>query len=216
MFIGHFAVGYAAKRLEPALSLSVLFGAAQLADLLWPAFVALGLERVRIDPGNTVVTPLDFVSYPYSHSLVFLAIWAVLFGVAVRAFVPGRRVLLVVAGLVISHWVLDVIVHRPDMPLYPGGPKIGLGLWNSMWGTVVVELGMYAAGAWIYWRATRGRDLVGRWGAALLAIFLLCIYVVNLMGPPPPSVAAVWIAGLGGGALILAWSWWSDAHRDAV
>lgn len=216
MFVGHFALGYAAKRVEPALSLAVLFGAAQFADLLWPALVAVGLEHVRIDPGNTVVTPLDFVSYPYSHSLLFLVIWAVLCGVAARLFAAGRRALLVVSGLVVSHWVLDVIAHRPDMPLYPGGPTIGLGLWNSLWGTVVVELGMYAAGVWIYWRATRGRDGVGRWASALLAIFLPCIYVVNLLGPPPPSVAAIWIAGLAGGALILTWSWWSDAHRAAV
>lgn len=216
MFVGHFAVGYAAKRVEPTLSLAVLFGAAQLADLIWPALVAVGLEHVRIEPGITAVTPLDFVSYPYSHSLLLLVIWGVLFGLAVRAVTGRRRALIVVSGLVVSHWVLDVIVHRPDMPLYPGGPKIGLGLWNSMWGTVVVELGMYAAGLWIYWRATRGRDAIGRWASGLLAGFLPCIYVANLMGPPPPSVAAIWIAGLAGGALILAWSWWSDAHRDAA
>lgn len=216
MFLGHFAVGYAAKRVEPALSLAVLFGAAQLADLIWPGLVGLGLEHVRVEPGITAVTPLDFVSYPYSHSLLLLVIWGGLFGLAVRAVTGRRRALIVVSGLVVSHWVLDVIVHRPDMPLYPGGPKIGLGLWNSLWGTVVVELGMYAAGLWIYWRATRGRDAIGRWASGLLAGFLLCIYVANLMGPPPPSVAAIWIAGLAGGALILAWSWWSDAHRDAA
>ena len=216
MFVGHFALGYAAKRAAPRLSLAVLIAAAQLADLLWPALVALGIEHVRIDPGNTAVTPLDFVSYPYSHSLLLLAIWGVLFGLVVRMFAAGRRVFLVVFGLVVSHWVLDVVAHRPDMPLYPGGPKLGLGLWNSVAGTACVELAMYAVGLWIYWRATRARDAVGRWASALLAIFLAAIYVVNLTSPPPPSVTVVWIAGLAGGAIVVLWSWWADAHRAPV
>lgn len=104
MFVGHFALGYAAKRAEPRLSLAVLIGAAQFADVLWPALVALGLERVRLDPGNTAVTPLDFVSYPYSHSLLLLAVWGVLFGLLVRARVRRSRAFVVVFSLVVSHW----------------------------------------------------------------------------------------------------------------
>src|SRR6266545_7225316 len=148
MFIGHFALGFAAKRMAPRLNLAVLFIAAQLADLLWPVFLLLGLEQVPIDPGNTPFTPLDFVRYPFSHSLLMLCVWGVLLGWIVSA--PDRpRRLVVIAGLVVSHWVLDVITHRPDIPLVPfGGPKLGLGLWYSVAGTAIVEVAMFAAGVW--------------------------------------------------------------------
>jgi hypothetical protein len=112
--------------------------------------------------------------------------------------------------------VLDYVTHRPDMPLYPGGPKVGLGLWNSVPGTVAVELALYVAGVWIYWRATRPKDGIGRWASAALALVLLAIYAANLAGPPPPSVAAIWIAGVAGGVLFLAWGWWADRHREAA
>src|SRR5687767_15581369 len=118
MFIGHLALGFAAKRALPTISLAVLFVAVQLADVLWPFFLAAGIEHVRIDPGNTAVTPLDFVSYPYSHSLVLLIMWGAAF-----AWIYGRlsRVtgaFAVIAALVVSHWLLDFVTHRPDMPLY--------------------------------------------------------------------------------------------------
>jgi hypothetical protein len=215
MFIGHFALGLAAKRATPRVSLAVLFAAAQLADILWPIFLAVGLEQVRIDPGNTAFTPLDFVSYPYSHSLATLIVWGLVFGWLVAAR-SRRAAFVLIASLVVSHWVLDFVTHRPDMPLYPGGPKVGLGLWNSVPATVALEVPMYLAGLWLYFRATRPRDAIGRWGFALLAVTLLFIYVGNLAGPPPPSVTAIWILGIVGGPLFLVWSWWVDRHRDAV
>jgi hypothetical protein len=216
MFLGHFALGFAAKRAVPRVSLAVLFAAAQLADLLWPVLVATGLEAARIDPGNTAVTPIDFVSYPYSHSLLALAIWGMLFGLAYRAW-SGRngRTLVVLAGLVLSHWVLDVASHRPDMPIYPGGPKLGLGLWHSVAATFVVELTLFALGIWIYTRATRARDAQGRWGYVGLIGFLLVAYFGAVFGPPPPSIGALWITGLIGGVLLVTWSWWVDRHRTA-
>ena len=215
MFIGHFALGLAAKRAAPQVSLAVLFAAAQLADVLWPIFVALGLEQVRIAPGNTAFTPLEFVSYPYSHSLALLVVWGLAFGwlVAVRAR-PG--VFGVIVALVASHWVLDYITHRPDMPLYPGGPKVGLGLWNSIPGTVAVEVPMYLAGVWVYFASTRARDRAGRYGFAFLAAALLVIYIGNLTGPPPPSVTVLWTAAIAGTVIILAAALWADRHRDAV
>jgi hypothetical protein len=127
MFIGHFAVGFAAKRVAPRLSLAALFAAAQLADVMWPVLVGLGIEQVRIDPGNTAFTPLDFVSYPYSHSLVFLSLWGVMFGLICARIIHDRRIVVIAASLVVSHWVLDWITHRPDMPLYPGSIKLDLG-----------------------------------------------------------------------------------------
>jgi hypothetical protein len=216
MFIGHFGLGFAAKRATPSLSLAALFAAAQFADLLWPVLVGAGLEQVRIDPGNTAVTPLDFVSYPYSHSLLTLVVWGIILGWLATRLSGDRRAFLVIAALVVSHWVLDVLTHRPDMPLYPGGPKVGLGLWNSTAATIAVEVPLYAAGVWIYRKSTRARDAVGRWAFVSLAVALGFIYVGNLMSPPPPSVTALWVSAVAGGIIILVWSWWADGHRDAV
>ena len=210
MFIGHFALGFAARRATPRVSLAWLFAAAQFADLLWPVLLAFGIEEVRIDPGNTAMTPLDFVSYPYSHSLLLLCVW----GVVLAAIV--RRNVVVVAALVISHWFLDFFTHRPDMPLYPGGAKVGLGLWNSVPAAMAIEAAMFAAGVWMYAGATRARDRQGRWGFWALVAFLVVVYVANVAGPPPPSVPAIWIAGIAGGLLLLAWSWWVDRHRVVV
>jgi hypothetical protein len=216
MFIGHFALGLAAKRVTPRVSLGVLFAAAQLADLLWPFFLAVGLEQVRIDPGNTALTPLDFVSYPYSHSLLLLFGWGAVMAFVCSPFARGRRVVAVISGLVVSHWVLDFITHRPDMPLYPGGPKLGLGLWNSIPAAVAVEVPMFVAGLWIYTRVTHPRDAIGRWAFGALVVTLLLIYVASIFGPPPPSVTALYIVAMAGGVLFTAWSAWADGHRDVV
>lgn len=215
MFIGHYALGFAAKRVTPGVSLGVLFAAAQLADIMWPYLLALGFERVRLDPGNTAFTPLDFVSYPISHSLLLLVAWGLAMGWAF-----GRRpgsAFAVIAALVVSHWVLDFVTHGPDLPLYPGGAKAGLGLWNSIPGTAVVELLMYGVGVWLYVRATRARDAVGRWGFIGLAAALLLIYLADLASAdPPPSVGALIVVAAIGGVLFTAWGWWADRHRAAV
>ena len=216
MFIGHLALGFAAKRVLPTTSLAVLFVAVQLADLLWPILVAAGIEHVRIDPGNTAVTPLDFVSYPYSHSLVFLILWGVIFGALYRAVARERAALLVLAALVVSHWVLDFATHGPDMPIYPGSAKYGLGLWNSTLATVAVEVPMFAAGLWLYATGTKPRNAIGQWAFRGLAVVLLFAYAMNLAGPPPPSVTALWIFAIVGAAILILWSWWTDWHRDSL
>ena len=215
MFIGHFALGFAAKRTTPRLSLAVLFAAAQFADLLWPFLVALGVEHVRIDPGNTAFTPLDFVSYPYSHSLLFLCIWGVIFGAICALIIRNALSGVVVAALVVSHWVLDWITHRPDMPLYPGGPTLGLGLWNSVAATVTVESLLFAAGVWIYTRSTRPRDAIGGRAFAAFIGFIIAAYA-GAMGPPPPSINALVIVSIGGAAIIMLWAWWFDRHRSPL
>src|SRR4051812_33616293 len=178
MFIGHFAVGFASKRVAPEASLGVLMAAPVALDLLWPIFLTLGWETVRIDPGNTAFTPLDFVSYPYSHSLLMAALWGAVFG-GIYWAVTRYRVGAVVVGLgVISHWILDFVTHRPDMPLVPdGGPRIGLGLWNSVPATLVVETLMFAAAVWLYASATRARDRVGRYSFSLFIAVALASYL---------------------------------------
>jgi hypothetical protein len=212
MFIGHFALGFAAKRAVPHVSLAALFGAAQLADLIWPVLVAAGIEQVRIDPGNTASTPLDFISYPYSHSLVMLIAWGALLGWICARGTPDRRVFGVVFALVLSHWVLDVVTHRPDMPLFFGGPKLGLGLWNYPAIEKAVEVCMYAAGVWVYLGATSARDGAGRWGLFALAAFLFVGFMAS--SAPPPSVTALWATAFSLGLLILVWAHWADKHRS--
>jgi hypothetical protein len=227
MFIGHFALGFAAKRAAPRTSLAVLCGAAQTADLLWPVLVGAGVEQVRIDPGNTAFTPLDFVSYPYSHSLVWLCVWGVVFGLVYGGWVrrtpdatlsrtTSSRTFILLLVLVVSHWMLDFVTHRPDMPILPSGPKVGLGLWNSVPATIAIESAMYVAGLWIYVRSTRARDTRGRWGFRALAVFLVIAYVANVAGPPPPTVGVLWVFAIVGAAILILWIWWVDRHRDAI
>jgi hypothetical protein len=217
MFLGHFAVGLAAKRAAPRASLGTLFAAAQLADLLWPVLVLAGAEHVEVRPGATAVTPLEFVSYPYSHSLVALACWGALFagGYALlrRRDAGGWTAALVLFAAVISHWLLDAASHAPDMPLTLGGPtRIGIGMWSSLPVTLVVELGLLAAGVALYARATTPRDRVGRLALAALVVFLAVVYLASVFGPPPPNSRAVAMGGLAMWLLVL-WGAWLDRHR---
>jgi len=212
MFLGHYGVGFAAKRFAPSASLGTLLLAAQLVDLIWPILVLAGLEVVRIDPGNTAVTPLDFVSYPWTHSLAAGLVWGLLLAILYLVFRGSLRGAVVVALAVVSHWVLDWISHRPDMPLYPGGPKLGLGLWQSLSATLVVELSIFAVGLGFYLTTTRPLDRTGRWGLAALVALLLAGYGGALFGPPPPSVPALAWVGVAGWLLPLA-GVWVDRHR---
>ena len=144
MFIGHTAVAFAAKKAAPRTSLGVLMGAVMLLDLIWPVFLLLGIEHVRIHPGETSFSPLRFTDYPWTHSLVTTIGWSILAGLAYWAFTRYWRGALMVGLCVASHWILDFVVHRPDLPLYPHGPKVGLGMWNSPIATVTVEWVMFA------------------------------------------------------------------------
>ena len=216
MFIGHFALGFGAKRIAPAVSLGTLFLACQLADLVWPNLVLAGVEALEIDPGNTAYTPLNFASYPYSHSLVAMAVWAVLFAAAYRVLHrSASRAVPILAGLVLSHWVLDWISHRPDLPLWIGGDtRVGLGLWNSVPATIAVETLLFAAGVGLYARATTARDRVGSIALWALVVFLLLVSLANAFGPPPQDPAQVaWAAQ--SMWLLVAWGYWVDRHRQA-
>jgi hypothetical protein len=216
MFIGHFGVGFGAKAAAPKVSLGTLFLAAQFIDLLWPTFLLLGIERVRIEPGATVVVPLDFVSYPISHSLLTVCGWALLVGGVYQVLLRDRRGALVLGLAVVSHWLLDAIVHRPDLPLLPGGTYlVGFGLWSSFTATLMIEFALFASGVWLYVRSTKAADALGHWTLWGLVCFFLIVHAANLLGPPPPNVTALaWVGQAQW--LLVAWGYWVDRHRRST
>lgn len=212
MFLGHVGLAFAAKRVAPRTSLGTALLATEFADCLWPVFLTLGVEQVRIAPGITKMTPLDFVAYPWSHSLLMDAVWAAAFAAVyffARRYKAGTWM---VAAGVLSHWVLDWWSHRPDMPLTPwSAQKYGLGLWNSAAGTVVVELGLFFGGLAIYLATTRGKDRTGRIALWSFVVLLLAIWLGAIFGPPPPGVNAVRASGFALW-LAVAWAYWIDRH----
>ena len=214
MFIGHYALAFGAKKVAPSVSLGTTFLACQLADLLWPTLLMLGLETVEIDPGNTLVTPLNFVSYPYSHSLVMLGVWSALFALAYRA-IRGRHrtAILTVAALVVSHYLLDFVTHRPDLPITPtGSRRLGLGLWNYPGTALALEIALFLIGTTLYLGVTRARDAIGRIAFWALIVVLVATYFAAIYGPPPPSAATVAAAGQLLWVFVL-WAYWIDRHR---
>lgn len=203
MFIGHFALGLVASRSDKQLPLGTAVVASQLPDALWPYFLLAGVETVSIVPGDTAMTPLRFDSYPFSHSLVMVAAWGIAAALLYRATGRSSRASWLIAALAVSHWVLDFVTHRPDLPLTPWSlSKMGLGLWNSVVATVMIE-GLMFAGAVAFY--VRGRTPSrGLW--ALIGLLALT-YVANVVGPPPPSVNAIAASMV---ALVpLVW-WWGN------
>ena len=213
MYLGHYAVALAAKRASPNTSLGTLIAASQLIDIIWPLLVLVGLEKVAVDPGNTVVTPLHFVQYPFTHSLLSVLIWASFFA-SLYWLVSGNRTgTLTVWLAVLSHWVLDFFTHAPDLPLYPGSEKmVGLGLWNSLSGTLALELGIFLLGMILYLRTSRPANRTGTYTFVLLMVFLFVTYVINVLGPPPPNYRMVAYSALLLW-LLVPWGYWIDRNR---
>lgn len=214
MFVGHLGVAFAARRAAPRAPLALLLAAGGLLDVLWPALLLAGVEHARIAPGDTAFTPLEFTSYPWSHSAAASLVWAGLFAGAVVVLTRDRRTALVSGALVASHWMLDLASHRPDLPLWPGGPRVGLGLWSSVPATLLVEGALFLGGVRVYARATHPRRAAGRWALAALVLLLAAAYLANALGAPPPSVAAVAWANLGGAGITLALAAWADGARS--
>ncbi|MGH7581482.1 MAG: hypothetical protein ACREM9_14995 [Gemmatimonadales bacterium] len=218
MFLGHYGVALALKRVEPKLSLGTLFVAVQLADLLWGIFLLLGWERVRIDPGYTAVTPLQFLEYPISHGLVGMTLWA-LIGAAIYYSWPTRdtnrhwQAAAVVGLAILSHFPLDVVVHVPDLPVWgQNSTRLGLGLWNHPAATILLELGALAAGVAVYvaFRSRRHPVRAGR--LAGLLVVLVAIYLANVWGPPPPSVSMIATVDIIGLLLLAGFAAWADGR----
>lgn len=213
MFLGHYALAMASKRSAPRASLGALVAAAQLPDLLWPIFLLLGWERV--EAGGRGFLALSFTHYPWSHSLAMDVLWALLAGMGYALVTRDRRGAVVIALLVVSHWVLDYVTHQPDLPLTPGGSaRVGLGLWRSSVATVIVEGVLSIAGYLMYVRGTRPTDRIGRYALWALAALLVALYATNLVSEPPPSMRAVAWGALGG-LIVPIWAWWVDRHRVA-
>lgn len=207
MFIGHYALGLASRRIGKLPSLAVMFIAVQLLDLIWPILCLLGIERFQIDPGNTKLTPLDFTFYPYSHSLLMTIVWGLLFGLIYYLIKKDKQASLLIFGLVISHWILDFITHRPDLPLTPfSDQKVGLGLWNYPLVEVILEVGLFLLGTLLYYRFNNPKRKFAFW--FLISLFL-AIHITNVFGPAPPSTTAVaWTANLMW--IFVFWAWWIE------
>ncbi len=213
MFLGHYAAALAGKKIAPKVSLGTLILAAQLLDLVWPIFLIFGFEQVRINPGDTKMTPLDFYNYPFTHSLLAVLGWSAFLGLAYYFFKKEKQGSVVVGLAVLSHWLLDLAVHRPDLPLIiNGGPKFGLGLWNFLPITLILELGLFVLGVYIYLKTTVAKDKIGTYAFWALIVFLAGIYGLNLSGPPPPTVSALAYTALAAW-IFVPWGYWIDRHR---
>jgi hypothetical protein len=199
MIVGHYGVSFAAKAADNRIPLWLLFIAAQFVDVLWAFFVLLGIEKVGIVPGITASSPLDLYYYPFTHSLLASFVW---FGVAVvgyRLLRPGKgtwRMGLIVGAAVLSHWVLDLLVHRPDLPLYDDAAKVGLGLWNYPAVSFLLEAGLLLGGMWLYLRGTFPVNTGGKYGIPVLSAILLISLAGTSVGPALPSPAAYATVGL--------------------
>ena len=213
MFIGHFGAGLAGKKAAPNPSLGTMFLAAQLLDLVWPILILAGIEKVKIVPGISAATPLDFTYYPYTHSLLMVLVWSLAFGMIYYFIKKNLRGALVLGLLVLSHWILDLLVHIPDLPLYPGSSiKAGFGLWNYPAVAVILEALIFIAGIYLYLSATKTKNRTGTIAFWVMVVFLSVIYVMNIFGPPPPSVEAIGYAGLLQW-LFIPWAYWIDRNR---
>lgn len=216
MFIGHYGVALAIKRVEPKVSLGALFFATQLADLLWGCFLLIGWEHVRIVPDSNPLLNFVFIDYPISHSLVGMIVAGIGAGIVYYSW-PTRdttrhwQASVVIGLMVVSHYLLDVIVHLPDLPLVgDDSPKLGLGLWNHFGLSVALELVVLAAGTVAYTTLRSRRHPVRPIRLAIVLVILLGVYAAALFGPPPPSVTAVAVGDIGFLLAMTALGAWAD------
>ena len=213
MFVGHYGVSFAARRLEYSPPLWLLFIAVQLLDVLWAPFVLLGIEKVRIVPGITASNPLDLYYMPYTHSLVAALLWSAV-ALALyrsRGGGPGARAAALLVGLaVLSHWVLDFVVHRPDLPLYDDTAKVGLGLWSRPALAFALEAAVLFGGTALYLGGQSGPRLP----MILFGAVMLLIQAYVFFGPPPVSAQAAAVTALVAYVVFAAVAAWLErGHR---
>jgi len=215
MVLGHYGFGLGAKKFAPRVSLGTLFLAVQWADLLWPVLLLLNVEHVDLHPADPKF-PLDFTDYPITHSLLMGIVWGVVFGLLYWFFKKDGRSALVLGICVVSHWVLDLVVHRPDLPLFPGdSPRWGLGLWNWPVLTGVVEGALFIIGLVLYLRVSKPRNTKGKWSFWLLMGLLVAAHVAGVFSPLPASAHAIgWAAQYQWIFVIM--GYWVDRNRTTV
>lgn len=210
MFIGHFAAGLASKKISNSLSLAMMFVAVQFLDILWPILVLLNIETVSIEEGITKMNPLDFTHYPYSHSLLMAIVWGLVFGLIYFLATKKGRNAVILGALVVSHWILDLLVHRPDMPLSPFGDyKVGFGLWNHPVLEIIIELSLFCAGVYLYYKTRKPAKKFAFWS---LVVFLLFTQTLNFLGPLPPDSISVAI-GANFVWIFVIWAWWIEKEK---
>jgi membrane-bound metal-dependent hydrolase YbcI (DUF457 family) len=215
MFVGHYGPSFAIKAVRPAVSLWLVFIAVQLVDVLWAILVLLGVEKVRIIPGITASNPLDLYYMPYTHSLIGAIFWslAVAFVVWLLPRVATRSVAVWIGVAVFSHWILDFLVHRPDLPLYDDTLKIGLGLWNFPVVALSLEAALLFGGMILYLRVTAPINAIGRVGLPVFGVVMLAIQSYIFFGPPPVSPAAAAFTALGSYIVFAVLAEWLAHHR---
>jgi hypothetical protein len=218
MFIGHYGPSFAIKAIRPAIPLWLFFIAVQLVDIAWAILVFLGIEKVRIVPGITASNPLDLYYMPYTHSLVAAGLWAM---AAIVLCKPLRGVrnwsaAAWMGAAVFSHWVLDWLVHRPDLPLYDDTMKVGLGIWNYPAIALALEALLLFGGMIMYLRRTQAINAIGRLGPPVFGILMLAIQAYIFFGPPPASPGAAAITALVSYVVFAAVAHWLDRQRHHV
>lgn len=218
MFIGHYGVALAAKKIAPKVSLLTLFIAVEFVDILWPFLLLFDIETVKIHPGFTEVTPFEFIHYPYTHSLFMGVIWGLILGLGYWIFKKDVRGSVLVGLAVLSHWFLDFLVHVPDLPLTPYGDfKVGLGLWHFKTITILLESVMFLGGVYMYAKSTQAKNKQGTWGLWILTFFFVIANGYNMFGPPPEdSIMALFLSFVILQMLVLSLAYWVDKNRISV
>ncbi len=218
MFLGHYGVALAAKKAAPKVSLAWLFAAAQFADILWPILLVTNVEQYALQPGYSKVSAYNFISYPWSHSLLMDLVWAVLAGSLYSFFFKDRQGGLTIGLLVLSHWFLDLVVHVPDLPLSPFNLlKVGLSGWNSISATLIVELACFLGGLAIYLTSTRPRKRLGSWLLWTLVILLLALFFNTTFSKPEDlPLMTLFIVFMTLMAVLLFLAWLTDRNRSSV
>jgi membrane-bound metal-dependent hydrolase YbcI (DUF457 family) len=215
VFVGHYGPSLAIKAARNSIPLWVLFVAVQLLDVCWSAFVLLGVEKVRIVPGITATNPLDLYYMPYTHSLMGALFWSVAAAVGYHLFRKGGdwSPAVLVGTAVFSHWVLDFLVHRPDLPLYDNSLKVGLGLWNYPAPAFVLEMVVLFGGMYLYLKKTKPIARFGAYGMVIFGFVMLAIQAYIFFGPPPASDKSAAATALVTYAAFAATAYWLERKR---
>ncbi len=217
MFVGHYAASLALKKFETRASLGVLFLAVQLADILFFPFVLLGIERINIIENYTQSTHFQLEYMPYTHSLVGALLWSLAAYALFRWIIVKKQGVALVVGIaVFSHWVFDLVVHTPDLPLWSDtSPKLGFGLWNNAIATYTLEAVLLIGATWLYLKSTSATTKGGKYGMGVFVVFLLLVNIMNIFGPlQGDSQLAMAISALAAYFLFAAIAFWLDKKRN--